>query len=110
MKKVCLDLTESRRLGDTLCSTPTIRKLYNSYGAKISVITKHRDLFVNNKYVDVIFDEINDEIKNNYEVFNSFDVSYKSNGVCYKHNTMDIRQFHNKSWIYVNKRRNVFGF
>ena len=27
MKKVCLDLTESRALGDTLCSTPTIRKL-----------------------------------------------------------------------------------
>ena len=34
-------------------------------------------------------DELND-----YEIFSSFDISYKENGVCNKHNTMDIRQFH----------------
>ena len=43
MKKVCLNLSESRALGDTLCSTPTIRKLYNSYNQKISIITNHKE-------------------------------------------------------------------
>jgi ADP-heptose:LPS heptosyltransferase len=98
MKKVCLDLTESRALGDTLCSTPTIRKLYNSYGQKISVITHHPYLFSNNPYVDKVYSElfnpITDEEKNEYEIFNSFDVFYKPNGVCNKHNVMDIRQIH----------------
>ena len=72
MKKVCLDLTESRALGDTLCSTPTIRKLYNSYGQKISVITHHPYLFSNNPYVDKVYSElfnpITDEQKNEYEI------------------------------------------
>ena len=47
MKKVCLNLSESRALGDTLCSTPTIRKLYNSYNQKISIITNHKEIFKN---------------------------------------------------------------
>ena len=56
MKKVCLNLSESRALGDTLCSTPTIRKLYSSYNQKISLITHHKEIFKNNPYVDSIFD------------------------------------------------------
>lgn len=94
MKKVCLDLTVSRALGDTLCSTPTLRKLFYSYNQKISVVTNHPDLFTNNPYVDSIFNELTDDIKNEYEVFNSFNIEYHPNGVCYKHNVMDIRQFH----------------
>ena len=94
MKDVCIDLLGSRALGDTLCVTPTLRKLYNSYGKKISIITHHPDLFHTNPYVDNIFNELNDDIKNNYEVFNSFNIGYHPNGVCYKHNVMDIRQFH----------------
>jgi len=96
MKKVCLDLTESRALGDTLCATPTIRKLYNSYNQKISIITHHKEIFKNNPYVDLIFEVGFDKetIKDKYEIFNSFDVFYKPNGVCNKHNVMDIRQFH----------------
>ena len=96
MKKVCLNLSESRALGDTLCSTPTIRKLYNSYNQKISIITNHKEIFKNNPYVDSIFDtNVDVEIlKDEYEIFNSFDVFYKPNGVCNKHNVMDIRQFH----------------
>ena len=96
MKKVCLNLSESRALGDTLCSTPTIRKLYNSYNQKISIITNHKEIFKNNPYVDSIFDSNVDVelLKDEYEIFNSFDVFYKPNGVCNKHNVMDIRQFH----------------
>ena len=94
MKEICIDVTGCRALGDTLNVTPTLRKLYNSYGKKISIITHHSDLFHTNPYVDNIFSELNDDIKNNYEVFNSFNIGYHPNGVCYKHNVMDIRQFH----------------
>ena len=45
MKKVCLDLTESRGLGDTICATPIVRKLYETYGYKIAVITQHPEIF-----------------------------------------------------------------
>ena len=37
---------------------------------------------------------MNDFIRNEYETFVSFNVGYHPNGVCYKHNAMDIRQFH----------------
>ena len=39
MKKICLDLTEAKAIGDTLCSTPVLRKLYDSYNSKIIVVT-----------------------------------------------------------------------
>ena len=94
MNKVCLDVLGCRALGDTLAVTPTLRKLYNSYGKKISVATHHSEIFKNNPYVDNIFNEITDDIKNDYEVFESFNIGYHPNGICYKHNAMDIRQFH----------------
>ena len=96
MKDVCLDITGCMALGDTLCATPTIRKLYNSYNKKISIITNIPDLFYNNPYVNEIFDgSINrEELKDRYDIFETFDISYKENGVCNKHNAMDIRQFH----------------
>ena len=94
MKDICIDVLGCRALGDTLAVTPTLRKLYNSYGKKISVATHQPEIFKNNPYVDNIFNEITDDIKNNYEVFESFNIGYHPNGICYKHNAMDIRQFH----------------
>jgi ADP-heptose:LPS heptosyltransferase len=94
MKNVCIDVLGCRALGDTLSVTPTLRKLYNSYGKKISVATHQPEIFKNNPYVDNIFNEITDDIKNDYEVFESFNIGYHPNGICYKHNAMDIRQFH----------------
>ena len=94
MKKVCLDVLGCRALGDTLAVTPTLRKLYNSYGKKISIATHHPYLFSNNPYVDKIYTDVTDEIKETHEVFVSFNIGYHPNGICYKHNAMDIRQFH----------------
>jgi ADP-heptose:LPS heptosyltransferase len=98
MKDVCLDIRSSRALGDTLCSTPTLRKLYYTYGKKISVITTYPEIFEKNPYVDKIFNEdtnpFPEELRDNYEVFDSFNIGYLPNGICYKHNAMDIRQFH----------------
>jgi ADP-heptose:LPS heptosyltransferase len=62
MKKVCVDISNARALGDTLCVTPTLRKLFNSYNQKISVITHHPYLFSNNPYVDVVYDEVSNII------------------------------------------------
>ena len=94
MKEVCIEVLGCRALGDTLAVTPTLRKLFNSYGKKISVATHQPEIFKNNPYVDNIFNEITDDIKNDYEVFESFNIGYHPNGICYKHNAMDIRQFH----------------
>jgi ADP-heptose:LPS heptosyltransferase len=94
MKNVCIDVLGCRALGDTLSVTPTLRKLYNSYGKKISVATHQPEIFKNNPYVDNVFNEITEDIKNDYEVFESFNIGYHPNGICYKHNAMDIRQFH----------------
>ena len=67
MKNVCIDVFGCRALGDTLSVTPTLRKLYNSYGKKISVATNQPEIFKNNPYVDNIFNEItNIRIENQY--------------------------------------------
>ncbi len=71
MKDICLDITGCRALGDTLCVTPTIRKLYKSYNRKVSVITNIPELFVTNPYVENIFDgDVNrDKLKETYDIF-----------------------------------------
>jgi ADP-heptose:LPS heptosyltransferase len=96
MKDICLDITGCRALGDTLCATPTIRKLYKSYDKKISVITNIPELFQNNPYVENVFDGSVDRepLKEIYDIYETFDIAYKPNGVVNKHNAMDIRQFH----------------
>ena len=48
-KKILLKIT-CVALGDTLCSTPTVRKVSQCYGNKVSVQTYQPDLFKNNPY------------------------------------------------------------
>jgi ADP-heptose:LPS heptosyltransferase len=99
MKKVCLNLSESNAIGDTLCSTPVLRKLYQSYNSKIIVVTKYPELFKHNPYVEKVYESnsINlDYINENFITHNSFYENGQKNnrGVEYKHNTIDIRQYH----------------
>jgi autotransporter strand-loop-strand O-heptosyltransferase len=90
----------SPSLGDTIASTPTIRKLSKIYNKKINVITHVKEVFLNNEYVHNIYsfeelDRLNLKIHKNklFETFlgcgvkNQYDVEKK-------HNTIDIRQFH----------------
>jgi ADP-heptose:LPS heptosyltransferase len=98
-KPICLDLSYCSALGDTICSTPTLRKVSESYQKKITVITKYPEIFKNNPYVDKIYSpsSVNIEyIKDNFIYHNSFHSVGKQNedGVEFKHNNMDIRQFH----------------
>jgi ADP-heptose:LPS heptosyltransferase len=99
MKPICLDLSTCPSLGDTLCSTPTLKKLYDSYNVKITVISNYPEIFRNNPYVDKTYHTQNmdmDFVKNMFTTHNSFYNIGKKNefGVEYKHNRMDIRQFH----------------
>lgn len=99
MKPIYLDLTDARALGDAICSTPTIKKLYDSYGQKINVISDYTEIFKNNPYVDRYYksNALNlDFIKENFIYHNSFHHIGKKNewNVEFKHNNMDIRQFH----------------
>jgi ADP-heptose:LPS heptosyltransferase len=97
MKEICINIAGCNALGDTLCATPIVRKISKSYNRKVHVISKHPDLFKNSPYVDrniPYTDEEFDRVNKEYEVMSTFDVSHKENGVCNKHNTMDIRQFH----------------
>ncbi len=45
MKSPLLDLHLSKGLGDSICATPSLRKLYYAYGKKISVLTDHVTIF-----------------------------------------------------------------
>jgi ADP-heptose:LPS heptosyltransferase len=97
MKEICLNIAGCNALGDALCVTPVLRKISNTYNRKVHVISHHPDLFKNSPYVDKNIkytDEEFERVKEEYEVMSTFDVSYKPNGVCNKHNTMEIRQFH----------------
>jgi hypothetical protein len=51
-KEIFLDLSESKGLGDTLCATPVIRKLYECYETKINLISNYPVLFTDNQYVN----------------------------------------------------------
>jgi ADP-heptose:LPS heptosyltransferase len=98
MKEVCLDLSLSRGLGDTICATPVLRKLYNSYGKKIAVLTVHPAVFKKNPYVSELYFVENCDrkiIEENYEVLTSFAPNVQNPyGISLRHNQFDIRQFH----------------
>ncbi len=98
MKEPLLDLHLSKGLGDSICATPSLRKLYNAYGKKISVLTDHVTIFKNNPYVDKVYDTketTRESLLDNYEVLTSFAPNLENQyGIGLRHNVMDIRQFH----------------
>lgn len=99
MKTVCLNLEECNGMGDLICATPTIKKLYEAYQRKIIVISNMPEIFKMNPYVEKSYkaSSIDKEYFNkNYIMHNSFYLVGKKDerGVEMKHNMMDIRQFH----------------
>jgi len=115
MKNICLELTECNGLGDLICATPTIKKISEAYDTKILVISKMPEVFKNNPYVERSIKSSSVDmgyIENNYIVHNSFYNVGKKNerGVEYKHNTIDIRQFHaiNLGFILGNDEMECF--
>lgn len=98
-KKVLLNLSDCYAMGDTLCSTPTVRKLYESYGKKIYIVTHFPEIFDNNPYVEKTYhsNSINlDYLKEQFIVHTTFDIlgNKTERDVEYKHARIDIRQYH----------------
>ena len=86
-------------MGDTLCSTPTVRKLYESYGRKIYVITHFSEIFDSNPYVEKTYhpNTINvSHLREQFIVHTTFDIlgNKTERDVEYKHARIDIRQYH----------------
>jgi hypothetical protein len=90
----CL-VVHSSSLGDTICSTPILKKLFKSYGVKFYVATHVPEVFFNNPCVEKIIN-VDSVDKENYEIFETFLGAGKKDksGIEKKHNTIDIRQFH----------------
>lgn len=99
MKPICLNLQACNGLGDLICATPTIKKISESYDQKVTVISPFPELFKNNPYVQSSYKASSVDMEYfeaNYLMHNSFyNVGKKNNlGIEYKHNRIDIRQFH----------------
>jgi hypothetical protein len=99
MKPICLNLQACNGLGDLICATPTIKKISEAYGQKITVLSPFPEIFKKNPFVEASykFSSIDIEyFEKNYLIHNSFyNVGKKNNlGIEYKHNRIDIRQFH----------------
>jgi len=88
-------------LGDTICATPSVRKLSEAYNTKITVYSKHPVVFQNLPYVKSSHRYM--DIHDNQELKDSFDYYYQTEiaithfndqDVKFKHSHMDIRQIH----------------
>jgi ADP-heptose:LPS heptosyltransferase len=99
MKPICLNLGDCNGLGDLICATPTIKVLSESYGQKITIVSKMPELFKMNPYVEGSYkvSSIDWQYFNaNYIMHNSFYNVGKKNerGVEAHHNKMNIVNFH----------------
>lgn len=99
MKKVVLNLEECVGLGDHICATPTIKKLHDYYERKVIVISRMPEIFKLNPYVEASYKSTSidmDYFNTNFLMHNSFYNVGKKNerGIEYKHNMIDIRQYH----------------
>ncbi len=99
MKPICLNLENCNGLGDLISATPTIKKLSDYYERKITILSRMPDVFKKNPFVEDSFKITSVDIEyfnKNYLMHNSFYNVGKKNqyGIEYKHNMIDIRQFH----------------
>jgi ADP-heptose:LPS heptosyltransferase len=98
MKKVLYKIS-CDTVGDSICATPTLRKLSTLYNDKIIVINRYEEIFKNNPYVDYVIHPDKFDVKqlrNNQEFFESCVLKGKQNqfGIERHFNTFDIRQIH----------------
>lgn len=99
VKPICLNLSECNGLGDLISATPTIKMLHDTYGRKVTVLSKMPELFKMNPYVEKSFKGTSvsmEYFNKHYMMHNSFYNVGKKNerGIEYKHNRIDIRQIH----------------
>ena len=99
MKPICLNLSACNGLGDLICATPTIKKLSEAYEKKITILSPFPELFKMNPFVEGSYKTSSVDMgyfNEHYLMHDSFYNVGKKNdrGIEYKHNRIDIRQFH----------------
>ena len=84
-------LIQAHGLGDTICCTPTLKKLAIIHDSKLKVFSNYPDVFSNLSYI--ISSNLIEKIKG--ELVKNIQYVLYSNHVCgeMKHNLVDIRQF-----------------
>ncbi len=78
MSKKILIKVPCPAMGDTLCSTPTIRKISECYEQKVDVMAIREDVLINNPYIDKFLPYQN-QVEEYDEVFDLFVRSIKTN-------------------------------
>lgn len=92
-------------LGDTLCATPTVRKVALSYGHKIDVMCKRTDLFERSPYVDKLLKHTEEDPEGYNEIYETYNHwlmtnmnmnrnELRDNKVEIKLSNFEARQFH----------------
>ena len=59
-------------LGDTLCATPTVRKVALSYGHKVDIMCKRTDLFERSPYVDKLLKHTEEDPEGYTEIYETY--------------------------------------
>lgn len=93
----------SSTIGDTICATPTLRKLYQTYQRKINLVTQPdvKSVWINNPYINKLytFQEFKEEFKGgllgiNYHESYVLPGLHNQFGMQRKFNMVDLRQVH----------------
>jgi len=96
----------SSGIGDTLCATPAIKKIFKAENQLIDVITHHPEVFKNNEFVYRIYD-INTYQNNKHDSYNKLLATYDRKFTTFKycgardnekiqkkHASFDLRRLH----------------
>jgi ADP-heptose:LPS heptosyltransferase len=94
-------VTHTPSIGDLLSATPTIKKLAQTYGKKVVVISHNPWVLKNNPYIseNLHIDDVNlEHYSSFYDLHETFHLIGKRDplGVEWKHAMCDIRQYHAK--------------
>jgi len=94
MEKIAIHLN-TRALGDTIAGIPTIRKVSLAYGVPITVFSNYPDLFIDHPFIKESLHS-NKLNPTEYKVYETFEplLGAKHEGLEFRHNNSDIRQFH----------------
>lgn len=78
VEKKILVRVDASGMGDVLCSTPTIRKISQTYSQKIDVMSKRIDVLKKNPYINKLLD-YNKNTDGYDEIFDTFNLSVNFN-------------------------------
>ena len=87
IKKILIKVP-CQAMGDTICSTPTIKKISECYEQKVDVMTAREDVLIGSPYINK-FLQYQDEVEGYDEIFDLFVKSIKTN------KNMDSKSFYN---------------